>query len=209
MNTNNWNDFNDAEAQQGGFQLIPKRTFVTVRMTLKPGGHDDPQQGWTGGYATQSFDSGAVYLSCEFVVTSGEFVKRKIWSNIGLYSAKGPKWGQMGRSFIRAVLNSSRNLMPEDVSSQAVAGRRITALSDLDGIEFAALVDIEKDGSGEERNVIKHVIEPDHPAYVMLRGYLKNSHSNASTGQGLSQTGGIKTQSASQPAQTGKPAWAQ
>ncbi len=51
MNQNTWQDFNDAEAQQGAFDLIPKGTLVRVRMTIKPGGYDDPTQGWTGGYA--------------------------------------------------------------------------------------------------------------------------------------------------------------
>ena len=50
--SSNWNDFNDAESQQSGFDLIPKGTAVPVRMTLKPGGYDDPSQGWGGGYAT-------------------------------------------------------------------------------------------------------------------------------------------------------------
>ena len=89
---NTWTDFNDAEQQQG-FDLIPKGTTVKVRMTIKPGGHDDPAQGWTGGYATESFDTGSVYLACEFVVLDGPFAKRKMWSNIGLQSRKGPTWG--------------------------------------------------------------------------------------------------------------------
>ena len=74
MNTqtqNNWNDFNDAEAQLGGFDLIPRGAIVPVRMTIKPGGFDDASQGWTGGYASESFDTGSVFLSCEFVVTAG------------------------------------------------------------------------------------------------------------------------------------------
>jgi hypothetical protein len=49
---NAWNDFNDADSQQSGFDLIPKGTVVPVRMTIKPGGYDDPEQGWGGGYAT-------------------------------------------------------------------------------------------------------------------------------------------------------------
>ncbi len=67
-----WNDFNDAEQQQT-FDLIPKGTVAKVRMTIKPGGYDDPNQGWGGGYATQSFDTGSIYLSCEFVILEGEF----------------------------------------------------------------------------------------------------------------------------------------
>ena len=213
MNTNHWTDFNDAEAQQGGFNLIPKGTLVPVRMTIKPGGHDDYSQGWTGGYATQSFDTGAVYLSCEFVVTAGEFAKRKLWTNIGLHSDKGPKWGQMGRSFIRALLNSSRGIQPGDVSPQAVAGRRISGINELDGIEFIAQVDIEKDGKGEDRNVVKHAIEPDHPGYAAMRGQLMSpspiSAPRAPVQPTQAQTQPGYPQSANRPEQSGKPAWAQ
>lgn len=53
MNTNmNWNDFNDAE-QQTSFELIPKGTLAKIRMTIKPGSHDDVSRGWTDGYATE------------------------------------------------------------------------------------------------------------------------------------------------------------
>ena len=46
--TNAWTDFNDVKQTSN---LIPKGTIVKVRMTLRPGGFDDPSQGWTGGYA--------------------------------------------------------------------------------------------------------------------------------------------------------------
>jgi hypothetical protein len=45
-----WNDFNDA---QSNTNLIPKGTLAKVRLTIRPGGFDDPSQGWTGGYATR------------------------------------------------------------------------------------------------------------------------------------------------------------
>jgi hypothetical protein len=117
----NYFDFQDADPQQSGFDLIPKGTTVPVRMTIKPGGYDDPSQGWGGGYATESFETGSIYLAAEFVVTAGDHAKRKMWSNIGLHSKKGPTWGQMGRSFIRAALNSARNVHPQDNSPQATA----------------------------------------------------------------------------------------
>ena len=207
----NWNDFNDAEAQHGAFDLIPKGTIVPLRMSIKPGGHDDHSQGWTNGYATQSFDTGAVYLSCEFVVTAGPFAKRKMWSNIGLQSAKGPTWGQMGRSFIRAALNSARNVNPLDNSPQAAAARRINSFADLDGIEFIARVDVEKDSKGEDRNVVKIAIEPDHKDYAALMGVAPK----AVTGGGNSGTPAQVAPSFAAPARSapaavsGKPAWAQ
>jgi hypothetical protein len=206
--TNNWNDFNDAEAQQGGFDLIPKGSIVPVRMTIKPGGYDDQSQGWTGGYATESFDTGAVYLACEFVVTGGQFAKRKMWSNVGLRSKKGPTWGQMGRSFIRAALNSARNVHPQDNSPQAAVARRINGFADLDGIEFLARVDVEKDAKGEDRNVVKLAVEPDYKDYAALMG----AASKAPVGSGGSGTPAQalpSTAAPQRPAATGKPAWAQ
>ena len=203
---NTWTDFNDAEQQQG-FDLIPKGTIVKVRMTIKPGGHDDPAQGWTGGYATESFDTGSVYLACEFVVLEGPYARRKMWSNIGLHSPKGPTWGQMGRSMIRGILNSARNVHPQDNSPQAAAARRIQGFHELDGIEFLARVDVEKDAKGEERNVVKLAVEPGHKDYAALMGV----PSKAPTGGGaVAPTSAVPQQATAQrPAVPGKPAWAQ
>lgn len=205
MNTNTYFDYNDAEAQQGAFDLIPKGTLVRVRMTIKPGGHDDPTQGWTGGYASESFDTGSVYLTCEFVVLEGAYAKRKMWSNIGLLSRKGPVWGQMGRSMIRAILNSARNVHPQDNTPQAAAARRIQGFNELDGIEFIARVDVEKDAKGEDRNVVKLAIEPDHKDYAALMGLAPRAPSPGPT----PVTATPSAPAAPRPAPSGKPAWAQ
>ena len=216
--TNNWNDFNDADSQLSGFDVIPKGTVVPVRMTLKPGGHDDHSQCWTGGYATESFETGAVYLACEFVVTGGPFAKRKMWSNIGLHSKKGPTWGQMGRSFIRGALNSARNVHPKDETPQASAARRIESFADLDGLEFIARVDVEKDNKGADRNVVKVALEPDHPDYGKFKGVAAKATSGRS-GSGNSgapaqatpvyQAAAQVPQAAQRAPMTGKPSWAQ
>ena len=199
MTTNNWNDFNDAESQQSGFDLIPKGTIVPVRMTIKPGGYDDTTQGWGGGYATESFDTGSIYLAAEFVVTAGDHAKRKMWSNIGLHSKKGPTWGQMGRSFI-----------PQDNSPQAAAARRIQGFHELDGIEFLARVDVEKDAKGQDRNVVKVAVEPDHPDYAKLMGVPPRSN-NGSGGSGAPAQAAPAYQAPTpqRAPVTGKPSWAQ
>ena len=210
MNTNAWQDFNDAEQQQG-FDLIPKGSLVRVRMTIKPGGHDDPAQGWTGGYATESFDTGAVYLACEFVVLEGPFAKRKMWSNIGLLSRKGPTWGQMGRSMIRAILNSARNIHPQDNTPQATAARRIQGFHELDGIEFLARVDVEKDAKGLDRNVVKLAIEPDHKDYAALMGSAPRAPAQTpASPPPYTASAAVSHQAPPRPpAATDKPAWAQ
>jgi len=222
MNDNNreanaWSDFNDAEAQQSGFNLIPKGALVPVLMTLKPGGHYDASQGWSDGYPTQSTKTGAVFLSAEFVITGGEYAKRKMWSNIGLYSPKGPTWTQMGRTFVRAALNSARNVLPQDNSPQAAAARRIQGFVDLDGLEFVVRVDIEKDDRGDDRNVVKVAVEPDHPDYARVMGVPSKlaPSAQAPTTSALQAPAAQGTASVQQPAAaqrapvSGKPAWAQ
>ena len=159
-------DFNSA-AEQSSYDLIPKGTMVRVRMTIKPGGYDDPSQGWTGGYATRSVNTGSVYLNCEFVVLDGPFARRKMWSLIGLYSTKGAEWTNMGRTFIKAILNSARGINPTDNSPAAQNARRISGFSDLEGIEFLGKVDWEKDQNGQDKCVIKSAVTPEHKEYAV------------------------------------------
>ena len=208
--TGAWNDYNDAESQNS-YDLIPKGTIVPVRMTIKPGGYDDPSQGWTDGYATHNDTTGSVYLSAEFVVTEGPFAKRKIWSLIGLLSLKGPEWGSMGRSFVRGILNSSRGLSDKDNSPQAQTARRINGFTDLDGIEFLAKIDVGKDANGDAKNEIRFAITPnskDWEAYQKEGGLWKpagvSSVENASV-----STSAPATQEAPAAANPNRPSWAQ
>jgi hypothetical protein len=163
-----WNDFNSADEQRD-YDLIPKGTLARVRMTIRPGGMNDPAQGWTGGYATRGKSNDSVYLDCEFVILEGKYAKRKVWTLIGLYSPKGPDWGNQGRAFIKGILNSSRRLNPKDNSPEAQTRRRIAGFQELDGVEFAAKIDIENGDRGD-KNVIRLAITPDHKEYAALMG---------------------------------------
>ena len=204
QHTPSWTDLNDAEEQRE-YDLIPKGTIAPVRMTIKPGGYDEPHMGWTGGYATRNENTGAVYLNCEFVITEGKFAKRKIWSLIGLHSPKGPEWSNMGRSFVKAILNSSRGVDPKDGSPEAQNKRRINGFQDLDGIELLAKIDVGKDARDDDKNEIRNAVTPDSKDY---QGF------SAANGHAMPQN-----QQASPPAQhqnaapasadPNKPSWAQ
>lgn len=161
-----WNDFNDAKQNSN---IIPKGTLAKVRLTIRPGGFDDPTQGWTGGYATRG-TTGSVYLSGEFTVLEGPYARRKIFTLIGLYSPKGPDWANMGRSLIRGMLNSARGISDKDSSPQAQSARRISGFADLDGLEFVARIDVGTDTNGEEKNEIRAAVTPDHKEYAPLAG---------------------------------------
>lgn len=200
---NVWSNFNDAEEQ---FDLIPAGTLAKVRLTIRRGNFDDPNQGWTGGYATRNTATGACYLDCEFVVLEGQFARRKVWSLIGLYSTKGDKYAQMGRAFIKAILNSARGISKKDNSPQAQQARMIRGFADLDGIEFIAKIEVEK--GDRERNVIQKAIDPEHSEYAaLMHGYNGGGHSG----------GGFTPPAAPAPmppanapaASSNRPSWAQ
>ncbi len=208
-NTSNnaaWNDFNDAEDQRE-FALIPPKTLAKVIMTIRPGGYDDASQGWTGGYATRSDKTGAVYLNAKFTILDGPFSKRVAFGMIGLYSTKGPDWTNMGRSFLRAILNSARGIHPADQTPQAQTARRIRGFADLDGIEFVVRIDVEKDQNGEDKNVVKAAIQPDSKEYAALMGAV--SRAPVPTGGISSSVSVANAVPTAAPAVSTRPAWAQ
>ena len=196
-------DFNSA-SEQTSFDLIPKGSLVRVRMTVKPGGHDDASQGWTGGYATCNVNKGSVYLNCEFVVMEGPFARRKMWALIGLHSPKGPDWGNMGRTFIKAILNSARNVHPADNSPAAQNARRISGFADLDGIEFLGKVDWEKDQNDEDKSVVKSAVTPDHKDYASAMGTPR-----AATTAPVAPAPNAYAQATGRTPVPGRPSWAQ
>ena len=79
----------------------------------------------------------------------------------------------MGRTLIKGILNSARGVLAQDTSPAAQNARRINTLRELDGIEFVARVDMEKDPQGNDRNVIKTIITPEHKDYAaLMRGHI-------------------------------------
>ncbi|MEM6603461.1 MAG: hypothetical protein AAF621_05370 [Pseudomonadota bacterium] len=166
-NTPNFYDFNSAD-DTTEYEIIPKGTLAKVRMTIKPGGYDDQTRGLTGGWATHKSVSGAIYLNCEAVILEGQYAKRKLWFLIGLHSQKGPEWANMGRSLIKGILNSAHGLSTKDNSPNAQSARRISGMGDLDGIVFAAKIDVEKDMNGNDKNTIKTAITADHKDYATI-----------------------------------------
>ena len=161
MTKEKWTNFSDADDQMS-YALIPHKTISKVKMMVTRGGYVTEQ--WTDGYATKSKSSEAVYLACEFVVLGGQYDKRKIWNNIGLYSESSTKYADIGRATIKAILNSAKNLNPQDKSAQAESNRVIKDFGDLNDLEFVAEISVNDKGESP-KNEIKVIITPDHAKY--------------------------------------------
>jgi hypothetical protein len=147
-------DFNDAPKQQ---ELIPVGTVLVVQMTIRPGGHGDEK-------IFKRSDTGAMMLDCEFtVVTPGQYQKRKFWQNFILDGpSKGhAKAAEISRGNIRAMLESARNIHPDDVSEEATKARRAD-YEDMQNLRFMVKVGIERDETGtyDDKNVILAIITP-------------------------------------------------
>jgi len=149
-----WTNFNDAEEQMS-YELIPHKTIAKVRLLIKKGNHITNE--FTDGYATLSKAGTSIYLACEFVVLNGEFEHRKIWSNIGLHSDNSPKYAEIGRSTIKAILDSAHSLHPADKSPEAEKQRTIKSFADIHGLVCLAEITINDKGD-MPRNEIKTFI---------------------------------------------------
>lgn len=145
--------------------LIPDGGIAQVRMNIQRGQFNDFENGWSGGLASKN-DSGSVFLKCKFEVIDGKYQGQKFSSLIGLFSPKGPWWGNEGRKALRQILNSAYRLSDEDYSQSAIDLRRVDGLEAFDGLEFVAEIERKKGTDGVVRNEFKRAVGPDDPAYA-------------------------------------------
>jgi hypothetical protein len=73
---------------------------------------------------------------------------------------------RMGRSKLKAMINSAYGFMPNDDSDQARAKRNIESVNAFNGLCYMVQVEVQPArDSFKERNVIDFIIEPGDPAY--------------------------------------------
>ncbi len=163
-------DYNTADTGGGSFEPIPADTIAKVALTIRPGGQGE------GGWLTQSQSSDAQYLNCEFVITEGEFAKRKFWTNLTVSGGKVDeqgcsKAGNITRATLRAVLESARNVRPDDESDDAKRKRLVNGYGDFNEIEFWARIGVEPARDQyPSKNKLGSVITPDKPGYGQESG---------------------------------------
>ena len=166
MNAYDFN-FNGADNQQDEFGLIPDKTIAKIMMIIRSDEEDA---------LTQSKSSEAKMLDCEFTVLSGKFENRKFWQNMMVSGGKLDKndnsiAGNITRSTLRAILESSRNIKSDDASKNAVAARQVSSFWDFNEMEFVGKIKIKKakKNSGyDDKNELAVIITPDKPEYQII-----------------------------------------
>jgi len=158
-------DYNTANAGGGSFDLVPGNTVARVILTIRPGSEGD------GGWLTQSKSSDAQYLNCEFTITDGEYAKRKFWGNLTVSGGKVNEEGQsiagkIARETLRAILESSLGVRPDDESDEAKRKRLVSGYGDFNSLEFIAKIGIEPARDQyQAKNKLLSVVTPDKPEY--------------------------------------------
>jgi hypothetical protein len=200
-------DYNTADVGGGSFELIPADTIAKVALAIRPGGEGE------GGWLTQSKSSDAQYLNCEFVVLEGPYDKRKFWGNLTVTGGKVNEdgssiAGNITRATLRAILESARNVRPDDENDAAKRTRLVNGYGDFNGMEFWARVGIEPARDQyAAKNKLAGAITPDKPEYG------KSTDGAVQAGGGAASTETPAWASGQQAAQAAEqsnaPAWAQ
>lgn len=172
-------DFNDAEPQMGPVgELIPDGTFAKLKLKIRPGGVDGAVPA-DKGLLRPAGKSDAKMLDCELTVLTGPFARKKLWQNFTVAGGKLDPNGvsiawKISKSTFRAMIESATGLDPKDMSDAAKQKRTIQALSQLQGIEFAARIMIEPGEPGyRDANRLANVVIRGEPQYeAIMRGEL-------------------------------------
>lgn len=191
-------DFNTAEEQRWG-DLIPDGAMVNLHLTIRPG------QAGDGGWLRPNKAGDKLMLDCEFTVTDGPFAKRKFWQLMVVTGS--PDAANISRSTLRAILESARNVDPNDASDAAKRKRLVTGYGDFDGLVFVGKAGIEpgKDGY-QDKNKLKNVVTPNMPNYKAPQQMGKAP--SAPSANPPNWTGNAQ-QAPQQATGTPTPAWAQ
>ena len=165
-------DMNDVAPQQSG-DLIPDGTFAKVTMSIRKGGVDGANEHDRGLLkASNQAGSDVRMVDAEFTVAEGPFARRKFWQNFTVQGGKLDEQGQsvgwkISKSQFRAMIDSALGLNPEDMSEAAKTKRVLRGLADLDGITFAAKIQIEpnRNPAYKDANRLDHVVLPTAPEW--------------------------------------------
>lgn len=143
-------DFSNADTQQfGGGELIPAGTLAKGIINIKRS---------HGNAVTISPNTGSQYLDLDIVITEGPYARRHVFTKIGVAHPSSESWVNQGRAQIRAILEYGRG-----ASQSNPAGYKLNDLGELDGLECAIKIGVEKDKSGQygDRNSVMNFLSPN------------------------------------------------
>lgn len=164
-------DLNQAPVQLDTAPLIPVGTLVKVMLQVQPGSFGE------NGWLTRSPFTGSVYLKVQLKILEGDYKNRIIYERIGIQGTKqddngNDRWGTVGRSQLRAIIESAYGILPNDQSEAAQKRRQLSGFEALNGLVFAIKVGKEKKRpeTDTQYNNMAKIITPDKADYRQVMG---------------------------------------
>lgn len=143
-------DYSNASTEQfGGGELIPANTLAKGVINIRR---------QEGNPVTVSSNTGSHYLDLDIVISEGKYIRRHVFTKIGVKHPESDNWVNQGRAQIRAILEYGRG-----ASASNPAGYQINDLGDLDGLPCAIKIGIEKDKTGQygDKNGVINFLSPN------------------------------------------------
>lgn len=180
-------DFSGAEVNNDAGGVIPAGTVAWAIVSFRNGNANPVPSKATPGNA---------YLDVELTICEGPYNKRKVWDMIGVEGTE--QYKNMGRSAIRAMLESGRN-----ASEQNPAGYKIGGFQDLAGMRVAIKVKVEKGTSGYQDKNRPIYITPN-PQSNTAKDFQKLVEQSSSAASGVGNVG-YAAPNTGMPSQPGAP----
>ena len=156
-------DYSDSKPPRD-FEVIPAGEVVTVSLHLRHGGSGED------GVLKRSKLGDCEMLDIEFTILDGKYIGRKFWQLMVIAGTTDghAQAADITRGMLKAIIDSAKGLMPDDISAEARAARTVS-LKDFEGMCFMVKLGIEKGGpikdkpgqNYPDKNVIGSVITKD------------------------------------------------
>jgi hypothetical protein len=164
-------NYGEAEATQGGGELIPDGTLAWAIVKLRPHNLDQ------GMVVVPSKSSDGAYLDVELTVLEGPYARRKIWDKIGVKGSE--KWVENGRARIRHIIEVGNEMseFPANHPNYRLGTKSHTTgemvFMELDELRCAIKIGVEKGKDGfEDKNSVRQYLSP-RPASDTHKTFLK------------------------------------
>lgn len=143
-------DFSNASTEQfGGGELIPAGTLAKGVINIKR---------QNGNAVTMSSNTGSQYLDLDIVITEGQYIRRHVFTKVGIAHPESEAWVNQGRAQIRAILEYGRG-----ASAANPNGYKLNDFAELDGLPCAIKIGVEKDKNGQyaDKNSVMNFLSPN------------------------------------------------
>ncbi len=173
----NFNDIEPSSGSSGEFELIPENTIARVTLQLEGGSLEIPEFGRGNFFKASQGGGRAKWMPVVFTIKGGDYNGRKVWHRIFVDGDKMsernvPVAKEIGLRTMRSIIESARNINPDDTTPNAQQARQLNSIEDLNNMELCVKIGIEKGTNGyADRNRLIAPLTPNNAGYISATNF--------------------------------------